>query len=179
MRVLALDLATSTGWAVADMESYRPLTAIELAGVAPVPKPRSGVYAIPKAKRDDLGAFLDAFDEWLGGLFAMAEPTFVAFEAPWVGPKTHQDTAHKLLNLAGQVELRCYRSDFVKRYFKANNSRVRAHFIGPGRGKRAEIKAKTIAECNARGWQVESDDEADALALLDYAMHCLAPRRAA
>ena len=47
------------------------------------------------------------------------------------------------------------------------------HFTGDGGGKREVRKARVMAECLARGWRPETQDEADALAILDYARHCL------
>ncbi len=36
-----------------------------------------------------------------------------------------------------------------------------------------------MAECHARGWSPETEDEADALAILHYARHCLGDTTAA
>ncbi len=47
------------------------------------------------------------------------------------------------------------------------------HFTGHGGGKREVRKARVMAECFARGWKPETQDEADALSILDYARHAL------
>jgi hypothetical protein len=58
---------------------------------------------------------------------------------------------------------------------------IRKHFLGkaltskdyPGLTKdeaRSEIKKVVMNRCRALGWAVDTDDEADACALLDYAM---------
>jgi len=154
-RLLTLDLATSTGWAF-----WHP-------GASRV---ASGVIRLPKT-REDVGWFLDAFEERLKDLLTLHTPDTLVFEAPWVGPQTHQDTARKLLCLAGMTELICRRAGM--RYREANNASVRKHFIGKGRGDRKSLKAMTMRGCQERGWDPQNDDEADALALLDYAAHVL------
>ena len=151
--LLTLDLATSTGWA-----AWRP-------GDSRV---ASGVVRMPKTG-EDVGWFLDVFDARLRDLLTLHSPEMVVFEAPWIGPNTHQDTARKLLCLAGMTELVCRRAGL--RYREANNASVRKHFIGKGRGDRRTLKDMTMRACQQRGWDPENDDEADALALLDYAAH--------
>lgn len=71
--------------------------------------------------------------------------------------------------------------DNTTRYgcWEANTRTVIKHFTGDGGGKRPERKERVIAECHARGWKPETEDEADALAILDYARHCLGDRTAA
>lgn len=175
MLVLALDLATSTGWAMADSETYELRTSLESA-VSKPPRPESGFYEVPKRARGNIGAFLDDFEKWLRAMISVSLPTMVAFEAPLLRGNTSIDTARKLMALAAVTEMVCYRADCVQRCFEANNATVRKHFIRKGSGKRDEIKRLTIIECEGRGWNVQNDDEADALALLDYAMHCFAAR---
>ena len=48
--------------------------------------------------------------------------------------------------------------------------KVRKHFIGRGDLARAPAKAAVIRACRQRGWRPVDDNEADALALLDYAI---------
>lgn len=155
--VLSLDLATNVGFAV-----YAPGAGI-----------RSGTWRVaPPAT--GIGVFLHRFDEQLTERLRLFAPTYVIFEAPWVGPQTHQDTARKLLGLAGETERVCHREGLAERnVYEANNAAVRKHFCGKGRGPRAEMKDRVIRACRERGWAPESDDEADALAVLDYAIHWL------
>lgn len=146
----------------------------------------SGWHKMPKTGAD-VGWFLDAFDTWVVGLLDFHQPALVVFEAPWVGSKidqqtgrvsqTHQDTARKLMCLAGHTEFVCRRAAIECR--EANNATVRKHFAGKGRAPRAELKRLTIEACRRRGWEPENDDEADALGLLDYAVACWRPRRVA
>ena len=149
--LLALDLTPHTGWA-------RWRSGGEV---------RFGTIALPKSG-PDIGRFLAAFDDRLVSVLAVA-PDVVVFEAPWIGPNTHQDTARKLMCLAGMLEFVCHRAAIPCR--EVNNAAVRKHFCGKGRAPRAEMKRLVTQACRARGWQPANDDEADALAVLDFAAH--------
>lgn len=147
--ILALDLATKTGFA-----HWRPGSPVIL-----------GTKDMPKTGAD-VGWFLDEFCKWLRPTIASMAPVRVVFEAPWIGPQTHQDTARKLMCLAGVTEM-------VSRWegalcFEANVQEVRRHFIGNGRTPRKAAKAATIERCKLYGQKPRNDDEADAFALLDY-----------
>lgn len=173
--ILALDLATTTGF------SYASPAAIEAWAGTPLEAHGRrlegvvyGSHRLPKTG-EDVGWFLDAFDLWLHDMITGLGPATCVFEAPWIGPQTSQDTARKLMNLAGHTELVCRRARL--KYRECNNASVRKHFIGQGRGARADLKRQTIAMCRLRGWDPADDNAADGLALLDYSIACLAPKR--
>lgn len=127
----------------------------------------SGRYRLPSTG-EDVGKFLAAYEDTLL-LFGSGELDLIIFEAPWIGPQTSQDTARKLLCLAGETEKFAYRRGITCR--EENNATIRKHFIGKGSGiPREEMKRRTIEACRARGWNPVDDNVADALALLDYAM---------
>ena len=149
--IVALDLATSTGWARWKSGA----------------KVRHGTIKMPKTG-PDVGRFLSEFDYRLADLLTVA-PDIIVFEAPWIGPNTHQATARKLMSLAGHVEFICFRSDIPVR--EVNNATVRKHFCGKGKASRNELKSLVMQACRARGWEPANDDEADALAVLDFAAH--------
>lgn len=155
--LLTLDLATVTGWAVWRPDGNHP-------GV------QSGTERLPKTG-DDVGRFLCAYADWLMPFVELERPGRVVFEAPWIGPQTSQDVARKLLGLACMTEAVCHWQGIPA--WEVNNASVRKHFIGKGRGDRRELKRLTMAACRERGWQPEDDNEADALAVMDYAAHCL------
>ena len=149
--IVALDLATRTGWA-----RWRAGDEVH-----------HGTIALPETG-PEVGRFLAAFDDRLVSVLAVA-PDVVVFEAPWVGSDTHQATARKLMGLAGHVEFVCYRAGIA--CCEVNNNTVRKHFCGKGNAPRKAMKAMVIAACRDRGWSPANDDEADALAMLDYAAH--------
>ena len=151
--IISLDLATRVGWA----RWHRRVTSF-------------GTKQLPKA--GELGGrYLDCFDRWFLDQLAEVAPALVIFDPPWVGPKTSQDVARCLIGLASVVELRCYQQEIACR--EAHNQTVLKHWTGKGGGIRKDKKARTIAACNVRGFHPRNDDEADALAILDYAAHCL------
>ena len=151
--ILALDLATRVGWA----RWHKRVTSF-------------GSKQLPSAG-ELVGRYLDYFDRWFLVQLAEVMPAMVIFDPPWVGPKTGQDAARCLIGLASVVEMRCYQQEIACR--EAHNQTVLKHWTGQGGGKRKDKKARTIAACNARGFHPRNDDEADALAILDYAAHCL------
>lgn len=151
--------------------AYRNILALDLASRFGYAKLRNGEitygsYLLPKTG-EDVGRFLVAFEDW-ARLFAPGVDLII-FEAPWVGEKTSQDTARKLLGLACMTEVVATRLEIVCR--EENNAVVRKFFIQKGRGERAELKKLTIERCRQLGWSPADDDAADALALLNYAMH--------
>lgn len=148
MRLLALDLASRVGWAARDQAGRVSWGADQVRG------------------GDDIGRFLIAYDVMLCDLLTLHAPELVAYEAPWVGPNTSQDTARKLMCLAGITAYRCARRNVRSK--PTNNASVRAHFIRQARGKRADLKRMTIQACKLRGWNTDDEDAADALAVLDY-----------
>lgn len=161
--VVAFDLATQTGWAIHDSASNSKV-------------PRCGSFRLPKTG-PDLGKFLQAFHgEILSILTPLveahsAEHTKVVYEQP-ILPRTAQlVTLRKLYSLAGHLEYICAGR---MNCFECSIPKVRKHFLGHNNdGKREELKAKIIAACEERGWTPQNDDEADALATLDYGLHCL------
>ena len=154
-RILALDLSTRVGWA-----AWGPGESAPHWGAHPLP--RTG---------EDVGRYLAAYRRWLSGRLGEVAPDRVVMEAPILPKTTALATTRKLHGLAGLTEL--IARDHGAAAMEVNNAQVRKHFIGRGRGKRDELKQATIAACRDRGWTPETDDEADALAVLDYAAHCL------
>jgi len=119
---------------------------------------------------NDVGKFLCTFEDWFRERLWELEPDVAAFELPWVGPNTAQITAKKLMCLAGLTELVCYRMGVI--CYEVNVNSVRSHFLGKvGKQSREGYKRLTIEGCRDRGWAPVNDDEADALAILDFAAH--------
>jgi hypothetical protein len=160
--VLALDIATTTGWAHGKPGSV----------------PTFGSIRFGKAG----GARGNAYRQmrtWLD-LFCSAHATaLVVFESPAVPMimhgRTNIDTVKLLVGFAehleewaqGVVELR-----------EASVQQVRSHFIGRN-FKSLVAKGMTIERCRSLGWAVNNSDEADACALWDYQICHLRPDLAA
>ncbi|MCK5445613.1 MAG: hypothetical protein KAI73_08315, partial [Rhodospirillaceae bacterium] len=112
------------------------------------------------------------YEKWLSELVEIVQPEILIFEAPIFTSKTAFDTARKLISMAGITEMVAKRKGIRDRnVFEGNNQTVKSHFAGTGRAD----KAAMVAACQQRGWDIEAGNhnEADALALFDYATACL------
>lgn len=156
MKVLAIDIATSTGLAFGGAGDV-PLTKVVDLGHG-----RSQDRRFAKALRLAEG-FVEA-----------RKPDFVALEAP-IG----QGSSTILIGLYACISGQVRKMGIPQATYPINS--IRKHFIGkhltvkdyPGLSKdeaRAEIKRVVMNRCRALGWTVDTDDEADACALLDYAL---------
>lgn len=161
MRILALDLATATGWACGSLE---PLPIIH------------GVLKLPKTG-EDIGRFLYAFREWLGHAIEETAPTEIIFESPILRGENGIAALRKLYSLAGVTEMIAL--DYKIPVSEANLTSIRQFFIGTARApkeiigkekRRQWLKAKTVAEGRRRGFRVVDDNDGDALALLAFAL---------
>lgn len=153
-RVAALDMAGRTGWAVWESSMAKPESGSKLVSEA--------------AGAANDGQFFSAFFTWVE--FKFCDADFIVYEQPYVNARTNQRTAVRLFGMAGLLEFLCERRAIECR--KINIGDARRHFIGAkaAAGKREAVKKATIDQCEARGWPVVDDNEADALALMDYAL---------
>ena len=163
-RVLALDLATTTGWAFGAPGSIPQCGHLRF---APPGSSRALVYR--------------SFRKWLEAKWSSRDeqPDLIVFESPAVPMimhgRTNIDTVKMLMGLAehleewafGKVELR-----------EASVSEVRVHFIGRNM-KSTVAKTRVFDRCQSLGWPVLTTDESDAAALWDYQCCWLNPRLAA
>lgn len=155
MRILALDLATTMGCAVG------------VSGSAP------RTWSVHLGKAPDEARFSRLLSV-TAKLLAEHSPDLVAIEAP-IGGGMKSDY---LVGLAACARGVCFNRSV--RVEVCNIATVRKHFLGkhltakhfpgktPAASKKA-IKAQVIARCGLLGWHVESDDEADAAAIWDFA----------
>lgn len=161
--VLALDLSKrSTGWARwAEGQSG----------------PAHGRWVLGSEYTTN-GATYCKLHRCMADLFAFGTPTHVIFEQPinlaaagGGGGFRNQSTADVLMGLAAHVESFCEakRPGIVRSVHLAT---WRRHFIGPmGRGtKSPDLKAYTMERCRQFGWAPGTNDEADALGILDHAL---------
>lgn len=152
MRILCFDLATRIGWAWAEDKA------------APV----HGVHRLPSTG-DDLGRFLHAARQWIDGKITEVEPHLIVYESPILRMATQLATLRKLYSLASIAELvaidRCVKVE------EAALGKIRTNFLGAGNCPRESvaIKRAIVHRCRERGWHPQDDNDADALALLDYA----------
>ena len=152
--ILALDLASVTGWACGEADEA----------------PSHGYIRFATAGASHEAVFFAAL-QWTNGMIAQYKPKTIVWESPLstsfrIG-KTNLNTTALLYGLPAVVGAAAY-SRAIYNCRKADTRDVRLHFIGKN-PKRAIAKAATIARCQQLGWNVTDDNEADALAIWDYA----------
>ena len=151
--ILALDLATRSGWAAG------------AAGARPV----AGSVTLPRGGGPgQLGAVNAALADALRDLLTLHKPETVIFEAPamhMAGRSPH--TARLLIYLAGVVELMAYRWEV--RCFEAQVQTVRSKLGIRKAETDRDWKQAVIRWCVKQGHDPRDDNQADALALLAYA----------
>lgn len=180
--VLALDVATVTGWAYGPPGSIPAPSQLEISGGAEIPQHTSGWKRLSGASTAQVRKFA-GIKELLLENISLFKPSLVVFEKPYVGIRKNkktgkitadQKTPKLLLGLAAIIELVCDENGI--RCFEANNAEARKYFCGKGGGKRDELKRLVEMRCAELGWKYDNDDEADALGLLDFTLYCLQKR---
>ncbi|UQR66190.1 hypothetical protein LRP30_13440 [Bradyrhizobium sp. C-145] len=161
-RILALDLASRTGWAV---------------GYPNEDKPHSGSVRFAR-EGASMGAVFAGCRQWLNEFLATENDIkLVVFEAPMVpqhmAGRTNAEIIRVLIGLCAVVEEFTYARGYDVR--EARVSDVRTHFIGSNRHKRKEAKSLTMDACYRLGWTPSDDNAADALALWHYQAAMLEP----
>lgn len=156
MRTLALDLATTTGWA------------FHMPGM---PNPHFGAFRLNGSpgqvgrKMDQLLGFMAETSDTYGGV------DNIVFEAQHVAAKMNPDTVYMLFALAASVEL------FARwngaKVWKAHIAEWRKHFLGRGssfmdKGVKISAKELAIRRCADYGWHTDIADAAEACGVLDY-----------
>jgi hypothetical protein len=141
--VLALDLASVSGWAVGE----------------PGGKPLHGSIRFAAKGASHEAIFANAM-EWMQKKIVFTRPRLIVWEAPLAGfkhGKTSNDVTTILFGLpaiAGAIAFRCGVYDCRK----ADTAAVRHHFIGCN-PKRAKAKPLVMDQCVKLGWAVEDDNE--------------------
>lgn len=179
---MALDQSPlSTGWAISEPNA---------------PKPNYGLYPMP-TWGDFEGARLCQYEDWLISEIKAKGVTHIFYEAPvQVRPKIIYkagraillnvksfDVVSKQLQQIGAIHMAAHRCGIVIQQVTANDWRLRA--LGKttiaglsGEMLRKELKLMAVKACALRGWYVVSDDVAEALLILDFALSTLSHKHA-
>ncbi len=152
-KILALDLATKTGWAVG----------------SPDGEPRYGTKVLPSTG-EDIGRFAAAYNEWLLDMITLENPALIVFEAPILAGQTTLTTARKLGGLAWHTEFVCNLRQV--RCAEHHLQSVKKFFAGSGRAD----KAAMMEAARRHGWDPKDDNAADALGLWACTVHEKAPQ---
>jgi hypothetical protein len=160
--VLALDLATTTGWAYG-----------EPGGIPVFGNLRFGSKGSRASSYREFRAWLDA--NWTSSKPRM-RPALIVYESPMIpslmGGKTRIETTKLLFGFAEHIEEWAYDRIELR---EASVGQVRSHFIG--QNLKAKIAKPMVMErCHELGWMCQTTDESDACALWDYQCCFLAPQ---
>jgi hypothetical protein len=146
--ILALDLATRTGWAFG----------------RPGETPTFGRFLLhgdkPQRYRELRAWLAPQLDQCARVIYESA-----ALPMLMMG-RTNTDAIRFLIGCCEHVDELCHG---VVELYEVRVAAVRVHFIGANL-KRDLAKAKTRERCEGLGWRVTNDDEADACALWSYAV---------
>jgi hypothetical protein len=149
MRVLALDLATRSGFAVDGPNTCPPI---------------AGTYTLA-SKGSARGLSFLRFSEWLYEMIGAHDVGLVAYEAPIFGNvPMNKNTGTLLIGLGAMCEMMATSRNVA--YFSAHIQTVRAHFVGAGRP--AKPKEAVMGRCRMLGWDVPDHNAADAAAVWAY-----------
>lgn len=167
--ILALDIATTTGWALHYQGLHRPFFgALRLAG---------GEQNVGRAL-DQMFQFLTDFHEKLA---ARGHPiTHIFYEKPFIPTAVNSSTSERLMGLCAVVQMFAFRVGATSCY-SIDISEWRKHFIGRGGGfKRTpdkkdylpghDPKELAVQQCARYGWHTDIADAAEACGILDYAL---------
>lgn len=150
-RLLALDIATTTGYAV-DMPSGGD-------------RPLFGNFKVDSDGGDALGRAFAQFRRDLLGLISLHQPEVIAFEAALTERLHGLDASLLLLGLGAMVELTGFELDLD--VYSCDVSTVRRHFVGSAYPKNPKVVV--MDRCKLLGWSPKTFDESDAGAVWDYA----------
>lgn len=164
MNVLALDLASVTGWACG----------------GPGRDPNHGSHRFAAEGASHEAIFANAYTWMTRFCIGMGKPQLVVWEAPlptsFSRGRTTANTTSLLYGLPAIVGAAAF-AHAIYDIRKAETKDVRHHFIGCN-PKRAKAKPMVMAQCRAMGWAVADDNEADALATWHYMCSLLEPKLA-
>jgi hypothetical protein len=161
--VLALDLASVSGWAVGE----------------PGAKPEHGSIRFASAGASHEAIFAAAYN-WTQRMINTYEPGLIVWEAPMPTSFSRGMTTTNVTTLLYGLPAVIGTASYLRKIYnvrKANTKDVRMHFIGSN-PKRAKAKPMVIRQCRAMGWDVVDDNEADALATHSYMCSLIDPKLA-
>lgn len=146
MKILALDIATVTGWAVDGPQVCPPL---------------SGHYRVPGGG-NALGLAGLSFQEWLYDMIGLHGADQIVFEAPVMTSRGIQTNPNTMILLQGLAfSARAMAQARRIRAIPVSVQTWRKHFIGHGRP--TNPKKAAVDQCRMLRWDPAGHDEADAM----------------
>jgi hypothetical protein len=153
VKILALDIATTTGFAIGDPAMRCP---------------HFGSIRFASAGASHAAIFADAL-AWASEQLLQWQPQRLIYEEPlqFRGGKSRAGNDEILHGLPA-VFLAVAHLRGIHDIRKASVKAIRMHFIGAN-PPRVEAKRKTVQQCRTIGWAVTDDNQGDACALWSYA----------
>lgn len=164
--ILALDLASNTGWAFAT-----PAACAAWPALPQEPGPIEGVsYGSVRFHQNNL---FEVYGAWLSRMLGGDQlgPVYAVLREAPLPKHLSRRSAEVAFGFSSRTEEVC-RNFRVDEYEKATSS-LRKHFTGSGKGG-VIGKRRTLERCRQRGWDPKDLDASDALMVLDWAVFCLA-----
>ena len=163
--ILALDIATVTGWARGQVGET----------------PEFGSLRFGKLRASNNAVFGQAIRWFAETLDAQPRPDIVIIEnllpPTAMAGKTTADVRDRLCGLQAIARGVC----FLRGIYEvqgADVGNVRRHFLGSHALHRDEAKQETLKRCRILGWHAQNTDEADALALWHFGCCLIQPELA-
>lgn len=160
--ILALDVATVSGWARGRIGET----------------PTSGSVRFGNVKKPAPAVFADAINWMIAQLEQSPLPDLLIIEDMLPPLAMHNETTRsvrdRLAGLHGVCKGIAHRYN-VPEIATASVGDVRAHFIGERSLKRAPAKQAVMERCRALGWYCADDNAGDALAVWSYACALIDP----
>lgn len=139
MKILALDIATSVGWAVGDGDWTTRHGTLDLSGVA-----------------HDFGQMSAAFRSWVADMLTEHSPDLVAMERiGFAGPNNY-----RLCGLLWDAHSVCWTRGVSR--VEYTPQQIKKHVTGSAKATKFDV----MAAVKGGGWAPLTDHESDALALL-------------
>lgn len=159
--LMALDIATTAGWAF---------------GIPGTTRPLFGEHRMAPVGADESIVF-DNFDRWLNTKIDVLHPQRVFAEDQFMAPTASRIVMQRLLGMRAICTMVCRRRGVRLRWVPVTT--VQRFFTGQGRWPRGEKKGATMRVCRLYGWSPQTDNQADALAVWLFGEHDITPLAAA
>lgn len=156
---LTFDLATNTGWAAGDLRGHPDFGSERFGDAGSCHGAKfTECYLLTKSLIIEYNPEVIAIEKAISGGVAGAE-----------------QRAQMALGYRAAVLMACYNARKKAPQEFAINA-IRKHFTGSGKGG-GEAKQRTMEVCLKKGWVIDNDNEADALAVWDMLGHSLDLRK--
>jgi hypothetical protein len=108
----------------------------------------------------------DNFERWLGDKLDVLQPTWCFAEDQFMGAASSRMVMQRLLGMRAIAAMLCHRHGVRLRWVPVQT--VQRFFTSRGQWPKGQKKAATIRACRAMGWNPQTDNQADALAVWAY-----------